>query len=75
MDYGQGRIKEIEFGAAVSFGRNKVIFALKNEFGKPLGITLAMTHKFLKAIDAEAFIRLKSRQNEQSIETGITIPF
>ncbi len=75
MDYGQGRIKEIEFGAAVSFGRNKVIFALKNEFGKPLGITLAMTHKFLKAIDAEAFIRLKSRQNEQSIETGVAIPF
>ncbi|MFA5351604.1 MAG: hypothetical protein WC357_09825, partial [Candidatus Omnitrophota bacterium] len=75
MDYGQGRVREIEFGAVVTFGRNKVNLALNNEFGEPLGITITMTHKFLKAIDAEAFIRLKSRQNEQVVETGITIPF
>lgn len=75
MDYGQGRVRVIEFAAAVTFGRNKVIFALKNEFGEPLGITLTMTHKFLKAIDAEAFIRLRSRQNEQAIEVGLNIPF
>jgi len=75
MDYGQGRVREIEFGAVITFGRNKVTFALNNEFGEPLGITITMTHKFLKAIDAEAFIRLKSRQNEQVVETGITIPF
>ncbi|MDD5560641.1 MAG: hypothetical protein PHT50_00705 [Candidatus Omnitrophica bacterium] len=75
MDYGQGRVRAIEFGAEVTFGRNKVIFALRNEFGQPLGITLTMTHKFLKAIDAEAFIRLKSRQKDQAIEAGISIPF
>ncbi len=75
MDYGQGNIKSIEFGAEVTFGRNKVIFALKDEFGKTLGITLTMTHKFLEHLDAEVFLRLKSRQNEQSIEAGITIPF
>jgi len=75
MDYGRGTIKSITFVADVSFGRNKVEFALKNELGEPLGISLAMTHKFLKAIDAEAFIRLKSRQKEQAIEVGITIPF
>jgi len=75
MDYGQGRVKTLTFGAEVTFGRNKVIFALKNEFGKPLGINITTTHKFLKAIDAEAFIRLKSRQNEQAIEAGFTIPF
>jgi len=75
MDYGHGRVREIEFGAEVTFSRNKVIFALKNEFGQPLGLTLTMTHKFLKLIDAEAFMRLKSRQNEQAIEAGITIPF
>ena len=75
MDYGQGRVKSIVFGAEVTFGRNKVIFALKNEFDEPLGITLTMTHKFLADLDAEAFIRLKSRQNEQAIEAGITIPF
>ncbi len=75
MDYGQGKVKAIEFGAEVTFGRNKVIFTLKDEFGEPLGLTLTMTHKFLKAFAAEAFIRLKSRQKEQAIEAGITIPF
>jgi len=75
MDYGQSKLRAIEFGAEVTFGRNKVIFALKNEFGEPLGITLTMTHKFLKAHAAQAFIRLRSRQNEQAIEAGITIPF
>jgi len=75
MDYGKGRVKAIEFGAEVSFGRNKVILALKNEFGDPVGITLTITHKFLKTIDTEAFIRLKSLQKEQSVEAGITIPF
>ncbi len=75
MDYGKGRVKAIDFGAEVSFGRNKVIFSLKNEFNEPLGITLTMTHQFLKAIDAEAFIRLKYRQNHYGAEAGITIPF
>ena len=75
MDYGQGKIRLIQFGAEVTFGRNKVILALKNEFGEPLGITLTMTHKFLAHLDTEVFLRLKSRQKEQSIEAGITIPF
>jgi hypothetical protein len=78
MDYGQGRVREIEFGAEVTFGQNKVIFALKNELGQPLGVTLTMTHKFLEHLDAEAFIRLKfhkSEQSQQAIEAGITIPF
>lgn len=75
MDYGQGRVESINFGAEVTFGRNKVIFGLNDEFGEPLGITLTATHKFLKHLDAQAFIRLKSRQKEQEIEAGITIPF
>lgn len=75
MDYGQGRVKGIEFGATVTFGRNQVIFALKNELGEALGMTLTMTRKFLQSFNAEAFIRLKSLQNEQAIEAGITIPF
>ncbi len=75
MDYGQGNIKSIEFGATVTFGPNKVIFALKNELGKSVGITLIMTHKFLEHLDAEVFLRLKSRQKEQAIEAGVSIPF
>ena len=75
MDYGQGRVKAIVFGAEVTFGQSKVIFELKNELGEPLGVILTMTHKFLEGLDAEAFIRLKSLQNEQATEAGITIPF
>lgn len=75
MDYGQGKLKVIEFGATITFGRNKVIFALKNKLGDLLGITLTMSHKFLEHFDAEVFLRLKSRQKEQTIEAGIAIPF
>jgi hypothetical protein len=75
MNYGQGRIKVITFGTAVNFDRNKVIFALRSELGKPLGVSLTMTHRFLKSFDAEAFIRLKSRRGEHGVETGLTVPF
>lgn len=75
MNYGKGKVSAISFGATLTFGRNKVILALKDEFGKPLGATLSMSHKFLKALDAEAFIRLESMRPEHSIEAGISIPF
>ena len=75
MDYGQGRVRAIEFGAEVTFGRNNVILALRNKLGESIGITLTMTHKFLEHFDAEVFVRLKSLQKEQSIEGGICIPF
>ena len=75
MDYGKDGVREIDFGATVTFGPNKFVFALRNEFGEPLGITLTLTHKFLEHHDAQAFIRLKSRQGEQAIEVGATIPF
>jgi hypothetical protein len=75
MDYGQNRVKAIIFKAVVTLGRNKVIFALKDETGKPLGMTLTMTRKFLQHLDAKAFIRLKSRKDEHSIEAGVSIPF
>ena len=75
MDYGQGRVKGISFGAEVNFGRNEVILALNDQTGRPLGITLTLTHKFLQHLDAKAFIRLKSRWDEQGVEAGIRIPF
>ncbi|MFA5145020.1 MAG: hypothetical protein WC723_03330 [Candidatus Omnitrophota bacterium] len=75
MDYGQGRVKSITFGAEVTFGSNEVIFALKDEIGEPLGITLTFTRKFLKRMDAEAFLRLKALGKEQGLEAGLRIPF
>ncbi|MDD5129510.1 MAG: hypothetical protein PHS66_00435 [Candidatus Omnitrophica bacterium] len=75
MDYGQDRVKVLDFGATVTFGRNQVIFALRNQLNQPLGITITMTHKFLKTLDAQAFMRLSSRRNQQGVEGGITVPF
>ena len=75
MDYGQGKIKAIEFGSGVTFGRNKIIFALKDQLGEPLGVTLTMTHKFLETLDAQVLIRLKTLRNQYSVEAGITLPF
>jgi hypothetical protein len=75
MDYGRGKVRVIEFGAEVTFIRNKVNLVLKNEFGKPLGITLTLTRQLFKSLDAKAFLKLTKRRQEQSIEAGITIPF
>jgi len=75
MDYGEGKIKTLEFGAGVTFGRNKVIFVLKDQLGQPLGITLTMTHKFLESLGAQVLIRLKSCRNQHGVEAEITVPF
>jgi hypothetical protein len=34
-----------------------------------------MSHKFLKTLDAQAFIKLKSLQKCPGIEAGISLPF
>lgn len=75
IDYGRGKIRGVSFGAEVTFTRNKVNLALKDEFGKPLGITLTLTRQLFKSLDAKAFLRLSKRRQEQSIEAGISIPF
>ena len=75
MHYGQGRVRAMEFGAEAAFERNRVILALKNELGKPLGLTLTLTRKLFEALDAKAFIRLKARSDAKGIEAGISIPF
>lgn len=75
MDYGQGKLKAVEFGAEVSFQRNKFSLSLKNTEGKPLGITLTYTFQVFKRLDSQAFIRLKSLQKELGVEAGFSVPF
>jgi len=76
MDYGNGKIYSQEFGVDYNFNSaNKITCALKNKAGDPLGVTLAFTHKFLKEMDAETFIRLKRSQRDYGIEAGVRIPF
>jgi hypothetical protein len=76
IDYGQGYIKNIEFGTNLYLTKkDKIIFALTNKRKEPLGIYITFTHRFLKQLDAEAFLRLKKIKEESSIEGGIRIPF
>lgn len=76
VDYDNGEVSEIEFAADVSFTKkNEVIFGIKNKTGESLGFTVTFTHRFLKALDAEAFLRLKDSWKESGIAAGVRIPF
>jgi len=76
VDYGNGEIRDIEFAADVAFNKkNEILFGLKSRKGEPLGINVVFTHKFLKSLDAQAFLRLKAVGEERGIDIGIRIPF
>lgn len=76
INYGKERFSEAEFGADIALGRrNDVSFSLKNKEGKPLGINVIFRHKFLKSLDAEAFLRLKVSAREREAGIGVRIPF
>ncbi len=77
MDYGEGRLHALEFGAeAVLSSKDRITFRLEDQRNQPLGLNLTFTHKFLKRHDAEAFIRLeKLLRKEDRAEVGVRIPF
>jgi len=75
MDYGNNKVQEQEFGAEVSFGRNKLVFSIKDARGKPLGITLTYSYSLINSLQPQAFIRLKSQRKELGFEAGFSIPF
>ena len=76
MDYGKGKIRNIEFGATMHLDReNEIMFSLMNKIDESLAINVIFTHRFLKQLDAEAFLRIKKLQRESGIEAGVRIPF
>jgi hypothetical protein len=76
MDYSRGKVQQIEFGTDISLSqKDKVLLELKNKAGEPLGMHITFTRRFLNKLDAEVFLRLKAKQKERGIETGINIPF
>jgi hypothetical protein len=76
MDYGQGKIHAIEFGARVNLTKkNAVEFFLTNKRNELLGMNVTFTRQFLKKLDAQAFLRLKKLRQDSSIEAGLQIPF
>lgn len=71
IDYGEGRIKEITFGAGISFlDKNKVVFQLKNKEGKDLGIGVTFSRN---KSNAEVFLRLQKSRKDSKIEGGVDI--
>jgi len=76
MEYLKGEIHSLEFGAEVNFKRNnEIVFQLKNQRDEDLGISLTFTHRFLKQLDARAFLRLKAAKQGAGIDVGLRIPF
>jgi hypothetical protein len=76
MEYKKGEFHSLAFGAKVDITRkNRVEFSLINEKGATIGGKLICTHRFLKSLDGEFFVRLKKVRDAQGIDAGITIPF
>lgn len=76
MDYGQGRVKRLTFGAELNLNqKDKVIFKLLDKRGGRLGISVVFRHRFLPKRDAEWFLRLKRDSQEKKAETGVRIGF
>ncbi|HQJ15555.1 MAG TPA: hypothetical protein PLJ26_03635, partial [Candidatus Omnitrophota bacterium] len=76
MEYEKGRIRSIEFGGRVDLSRkDRIELSLLNARGEAIGARLIFTRRFLKALDAELFLRLKQAGKERSIDAGVTIPF
>lgn len=75
MDYGQGRTKEIRFGAGLTIAdKNEVELQLINSAGKDLGLSVTFSRSFLEN-KARWFLRLKKQGKDSRIEGGLSIPW
>lgn len=76
MDYGNGELKNIEFGANLFLHKkDEVVLSLANKKHGSLDFTITFTRRFLKQHDAEVFLRLKDTQQEKGIQVGLRLPF
>lgn len=75
IDYGDGRVKAITFGAFVRFDKqSKATFKLKTRDGKDLGLSLEFSRTFLKN-NAEWFLRVAKEKKGAGFEFGVTVPW
>jgi hypothetical protein len=58
-----------------STDKDNLTFSLANSRKEPLGLTITFSHRFLKKLDARAFLRLQARPGVSKVETGLSIPF
>ena len=65
-----GKVVTMVFGAeAKLFGKNKVLFRLRNEVNKDIRISLRLSRHLLRG-DGEIFLRLLNSRNEVSMCAG-----
>jgi len=75
IDYGEERVKAINFGAFVRIKKkNKITFKLRNKEGQNLGIGVEFRKSFLKN-SAEWFLKVLSEGKHPRFEWGITVPW
>ena len=76
MEYGKGNVQALEFGADINLApKDKIILSLVSQERKPLGLKVTFSHRFLKKLDAEAYLKFKALREESAVETGVKIPF
>lgn len=76
MEYAAGIIHNLEFGFTVIVSKtNSITVSLLNKENEPTGISVTMTHRFLRAKNAEGFIRVKPGGRSRGIDAGLTFPF
>lgn len=76
MEYAKGEVHSLQFGAEVNFTKNnQIAFNLLAKDGQNLGASVVFTHRFLKTLDAEVFMRLKKLKDEAGVDVGVRIPF
>jgi len=76
MNYGNGQIKAIEFSPVINITKKDTVsFSLCNFKNQPLGITVNFSHRFLKELDAEIYLKIRNQLKEKAINLGVNIPF
>jgi hypothetical protein len=76
MDYGRGRVEKILFGTQIRINKkNEITVSLTNSRSEALGMRLIFTRRFLKKLDAQAFLRLERGTKEAAVKAGVRIPF
>ena len=70
VEYENGRLHAIVFGAKAKLtGRNEILFRLRNDMNKDIGVSLRLSHKLLKG-DGEIFLRGLRTRREAAIYAG-----
>jgi len=76
MDYGRGMAHKIVFATQIRIDKkNDIAISLLDSRNKALGIRVIFTHRFLKKLDAQIFLRLEAEKKEFAVRTGVRIPF